>query len=117
MSSVDDPVEAGRIARIRALNDMLRTTFIGGDVFITVGVRARGAEFVAACIEAMRSFSAFTEENDPYGEHEFGVVTVENTDVFWNVDYYDRDLQFGSEDPSDPAKTSRVLTILLADEY
>jgi len=117
MMSDVDPAEAGRTARIRDLNDMLRTMFIGGDVFITAGVRARGDEFVAACIEAMQSFSDFTEENDPYGEHEFGVVTIEDTDVFWKVDCYDRDLAFGSEDPSDPAKTSRVLTILLADEY
>ena len=37
--------------------------------------------------------------------------------VFWKLDYYDRDLRFGSEDAANPAVTRRVLTIMLSDEY
>jgi hypothetical protein len=36
---------------------------------------------------------------------------------FWKVDCYDRATEFGSPDPTDPAVTTRVLTILRADEY
>lgn len=106
-----------RTARIRELNDLLRTTFIGGHVVITSGIRMRGQAFESACVEAVQRFCAFTADNDPYGEHDFGAVTVENTNVFWKIDYYDRALSFGSEDPADPRVTARVLTIMLAEEY
>jgi Protein of unknown function (DUF3768) len=37
--------------------------------------------------------------------------------IFWKIDYYDENLEHGSEDPSDLFKTTRVLTIMLAGEY
>jgi hypothetical protein len=37
--------------------------------------------------------------------------------VFFKVDYYDRAKEWLSPDPADPAKTCRVMTILLAEEY
>jgi hypothetical protein len=60
------------------------------------------------------NFEAFTEAGDPHGGHDFGAVTVDGKRVFFKVDYYDRAKEWLSEDP---AKTSRVMTILLAEEY
>lgn len=106
-----------RCARIRALNDELRTKGAGGRIFVSAGLKARGEVFLAATIAAMRAFDAFTEENDPHEEHDFGCVEIGGQAVFWKIDYYDPDLKFGSENPADPAVTARVLTLMLAEEY
>jgi Protein of unknown function (DUF3768) len=37
--------------------------------------------------------------------------------VFWKLDYYDRQMEFASDDAANPAITRRVLTIMLSDEY
>jgi hypothetical protein len=103
--------------RIRCLNDRLRTHFIGGQVMITQGVQALGTTFRAECIEAIRSFASFDPEDDPDNRHDFGAVTVQGRRVYWKIDYYDRALEYGSPDPSDPSVTTRVLTILLPLEY
>jgi hypothetical protein len=59
----------------------------------------------------------FTPDNDPYGEHDFGSFSYAAETIFWKFDYYDLDLQMHSPDPSDPTVTTRVLIIMLADEY
>ncbi len=78
---------------------------------------AQGIGFTTAAIAATRTFDEFTPDNDPYGEHDFGSVSVRGTKLFWKIDYYDLSLNFGSKDPADPAQTTRVLTIMLAEEY
>jgi Protein of unknown function (DUF3768) len=52
-----------------------------------------------------------------YGEHDFGSFELEGEKLYWKIDCYDKKMRFGSEDPSDPEQTTRVLTILLAEEY
>lgn len=70
----------------------------------------------AMAIHEIASFAAFDEDNDPHGEHDFG-VELAGQRLFWKIDYYDQNMESGSEDPADPAKTTRVLTIMLAEEY
>ena len=102
-------------ARIAELNDAARTSFLGCRVVVTQGVAAM--DDLDAIYTKVRAFNDFTERNDPYGEHDFGSIEHEGQTVFWKVDYYDADLQMHSPDPSDPAVTCRVLTIMLAEEY
>jgi hypothetical protein len=106
-----------RRAQIRALNDQLRTTLIGGRLMITPGIKALGAEGVIDVISAITAFSDFTADNDPNDEHDFGAVSVGTARLFWKIDYYDKQLERGSPDPSCPEVTARVLTIMLASEY
>jgi hypothetical protein len=106
-----------RTARIRARNDALRSTFVGGRVLTTSGVSALGPEAVTAVLDRVRTFTDFTEENDPNGEHDFGAFEIDGNRLFFKIDYYDPTMDAGSEDPSDPTTTTRVLTIMLASEY
>jgi Protein of unknown function (DUF3768) len=103
--------------RIRALNDAFRRTFVGGAVMITAGVEAMPVDQRRSLLAKVRAFDAFTDDNDPHGEHDFGAVDEGGVRYFFKLDYYDRNTEFGSPDPADPAVTTRVLTIMRADEY
>jgi hypothetical protein len=103
--------------RIRELNDSLRRTFTGGKVVMTDGLAALAEADLAQLLTRVRSFDQFTSDNDPYGEHDFGSIELEGVTYFFKHDYYAPDMEGGSEDPADPTKTTRVLTIMRADEY
>lgn len=106
-----------RTARIRALNDAFRKTGNGGRFMITAGVQALGTIRVAALTRQVMSFNAFSADNDPYHEHDFGSLKEGGQTFFWKIDTYDKALEYGSPDPADPAVTTRVLTLMLAEEY
>lgn len=132
---------------IATLNDTFRKTLSGGRVMLTAGINAMSQDDVAKILSRVRSFNDFTEDNDPYGEHEtslgfareerpqqrlvvrasrnakrsvaaqFGSFDYKGNNIFCKIDYYDRNLQYLSEDPADVSKTIRVMTIMRADEY
>jgi hypothetical protein len=117
-----------KAADIAALNDLFRSGFfipsfgprpVPGRIVCTSGVASLPPE-TQICISGQVSrFDSFTEDNDPHGEHDFGAFDVEGVGkIFWKIDYYaDKSCSFGSEDPADPARSFRILTIMLADEY
>lgn len=116
------PGENARTARIRALNDQFRTGTMGdtqhlGRRLVTRGIWDLGA---VACFDIMckvRTFDTFDEDNDPWGEHDFGAFDYKGDKIFWKIDYYDKAQHMGSPDPADPDVTCRVLTVMLASEY
>ena len=112
---------------IAELNDRLRQNLTrpGSDrVMMTAGVAAligdvslfRGFHKRAELLRAVRDFDDFNAGNDPYSEHDLGSFAFEGAACLWKIDYYDLALSAGSEDPSNPAKTTRVLTIMLTEE-
>jgi Protein of unknown function (DUF3768) len=109
--------KSDKSVRIRELNDLLRSTFTGGRVVMTQGVAALLEYELAQLLEKVRRFDEFSKDNDPYGEHDFGSLQLAGQTYFFKVDYYAPDMDGGSEDPADPTKTTRVLTIMRADEY
>ena len=104
-------------AKIRELNDQFRQTFLSGDVLLTTGFQSLSEDLQTKAINAIQKFDNFTKDNDPYGEHDFGEIIIDNQKVWFKIDYYGLDLQSGSSDPSNPAVTKRVLAIFLPEEY
>ncbi len=105
-----------RRALIRTLNDEFRTTGSGGRWVVTPGIHALGS-LAPAIIRMVRTFEAFSDDNDPYGEHDFGSIDHAGRRIFWKIDCYDKQLECGSPDPTDPDITARVITVMLASEY
>lgn len=113
---------------ITALNDQLRASISQpghNRIMMTAGVAAligdvslfRGFQKRAELMRLVQDFDLFDGANDPHDEHDFGRFLFEDAVLYWKIDYYDRALAYGSEDPADPAVTTRVLTILVAEEY
>lgn len=102
---------------IAELNDAFRQTFMGGRVMLTMGVNTLDTKYKAELLRQVRKFTAFTRGNDPHDEHDFGRVEISGQFYFWKIDCYDLTLTAGSEDPANPDATTRVLTIMRADEY
>ncbi|WP_028716815.1 DUF3768 domain-containing protein [Paracoccus sp. J39] len=109
-----------RAEKIAGLNDELRRNiWLPGPknrVMLTSGLAA-DPQLAADAVAAVRAYDTFNKDNDPYQEHDMGFLTIRQTKIFWKIDYFDNDLKYGSEDPSDPEQTTRVLTIMLSSEY
>ena len=105
------------LLNIRALNDAVRARPYTGELFVTRGITDLPWHEQADILARVQTFDDFTEDNDPHGEHDFGSFAHHGRTIFWKIDYFDLLLKYGSRDPSDPAATRRVLTILLAEEY
>ena len=107
--------------RIREQNDAFRRTGQGGQVFFTRGIDALPTWAQVSILTRVRTFDDFTEDNDPWQEHDYGsfdfLVGHETHTIMWKIDYYDREFKNGSPEPANPVVTARVLTILLPHEW
>ena len=86
--------------KIRLLNDAFRRTLVGGRVMMTAGVDALPVTTKGEILREVRTFDKFDEGNDPHHEHDFGKIEVAGNEIFWKIDYYDKTLDNGSEDPA-----------------
>ena len=113
-------------ALIAAQNDAFRHSILGtapvtdaplGQFVMTRGVAALGPDAQLELTRRVATFDGFNADSDPQGWHEMGVIEFDGTTVWFKLDLYDVDYTYGSPEPSDPAQTRRVLTLLLPSEY
>jgi Protein of unknown function (DUF3768) len=107
------------VRRIATLNDMMRQApGLYGTWMQTQGIEALPMQVQSKIREAVEKFDQFDpEENDPWGEHDFGAFEIEGEKIFWKISYFDREMAYHSPDPADPTVTRRVLMIMLSSEY
>ena len=107
---------------IRSLNDRFRQgdESVTGQIVITRGLvdlLEETGKTPDDLMHPVRQDDAFAPDNDPHREHDFGSFEFLGYTCFWKLDYFAPDLNWGSEDPTDITKTTRVLTVMLAEEY
>ena len=105
---------------IAAQNDIFRQTFNPalGKVVLTQSVTGLTQSAINFIIQAVRNYTDFKQDgNDNYCEHDFGTVSLDGNKYFWKIDYYDKAMKYGSENPADPEMTTRVMTIMAASDY
>lgn len=109
-----------RTTRIAELNDLCR---LGRDPTARIVITAtclaaladgadRGAE-IAAQAEVLAALRQYSFRPEDGAERARGELTVRRQPIRFVIDYYDRSLEWGSENPADPAVTTRVLTVML----
>lgn len=118
-----DPALTKRVMSIRTaaetiahLNDELRINGIGGNVLISKTLTLMEQKDRSAIIQAVRDFDSFDKDKDPFNERDFGLLTLAGRDVFWRIDYYDKEFNGPSPNPCDASVTGRQFTIMLASE-
>ena len=110
----------GMLSKIAELNDQLRQNlFTPGSnrVFVSAAVSSLPYLERALLLDRVQTFNDFNPDNDPYSQHDFGKLEHNGINYFWKIDYYNKTMDAGSEAPSNPDITTRVLTIMRADEY
>lgn len=117
---------------IRRLNDMARTQpeIVNTTWLMTIGVQklltdkedgpaaitsVRGR--ITALRHAIATYSDWREENDPYGEHDFGTFEFLGERLFFRIDYFHPDHDTLAPVPGNIELCRRVLNIMLAEEY
>lgn len=72
----------------------------------TSGIVASFGHCIGQMMDRVKRYDAFTANNDPWKEHDFGAFEFEGEKIFWKIDDYrgEGGLQL-------------VLTIMLAEEY
>lgn len=114
---MENLMENSRFQSIAEQNEDFRLHPSKGTFCLTCGIRALGEACVREIINVVRNFNNFNEDNDPYGEHDFGAFDYNGRKIFFKIDNYDREFIYLSPDVTNPRLTNKVLTVMLAEEY
>lgn len=122
ISSKTELAEKAKVtAKIAELNDKVRSRMSPNWIFTNL-VRSLDGDKLNQLIQLVKQFNQFDQDNDPYGEHDFGMIPLDGTTYYWKISYYDKaswkkGQEYGSESPEDENVTHRIITIMECSEY
>ncbi len=96
------------------------STNVGGFVFLVILGVMLAEHDLAVVVERKRlqhhieTVAVIVREGD--ANVGFGSCKIDGETFYFKIDYYSTDMQSGSEDPCNPKKTTRVLTIIYASD-
>jgi hypothetical protein len=73
---------------------------------VTGGLAASFSDDLPSILTKVKEFSTFTEDNDPWYEHDFGAFEHKGEKIFWKIDDHRGDEGY-----------NLVLTVMLASDY
>lgn len=106
--------------QIAQLNDTFRKEdFSLGLVSLSPKVESLPETEKRQLLSALRQVDNYIEHPNvtSLGWHDFGIVTVDETDYIWEIDYYDTQQNTTPQNLADPTCTTRTLTVVRTDEY
>lgn len=104
-------MDSTKESEIAHKNDVFRKLGFG----ITVTNDVAALPDLTGLMQAIRDYCDFTEDNDPYHEHDFGRLDWSGVKIFWKIDYYNGTLDAWEDPLLDKCK--RIMTVMLAEEY
>ncbi|MBS4082915.1 MAG: DUF3768 domain-containing protein [Rhizobiales bacterium] len=102
-------MDSHTLKRIRELNDALRTKCQGGRIQFTTEVMELDPQIRGRALSYLALYNKFSDHEDD--EHDSGTFIFSGFSFVWAIGYRRPDDTGISADPSDPTKTTRVLTL------
>ena len=105
MTTNEQTTQQAKTERIATLNDLARTAVgVASILHQSEEFRPRPQRSIRHS-RARREVRHVPRGDNPYGEHDFGAFDYDGFfRVYWKISYYDKNLEFHSEDPTTRAK-------------
>ncbi len=106
-----------RTEQIAVLNDMLRQSQLTGKIALSPAIEALAPGIRGRILDGVKTYNAFAPQNDAQAERDFGAFMCGDHDIFWKITCYDEHNHYLSDDVTDINRTTRVLRVMLVEEY
>jgi hypothetical protein len=105
-----------RKAQVRQFNDSFRAAITNDGIMLSEGVKELPIDVRAMAIRKVATFDAFSADNDPHGEHDFGGFDLAGKRFFWQLTRDNKLKPELRDDMGDATGTGQILAIRLSGE-